>query len=462
MMLRRALSSSSSAALEERLLAALRSARDPVLDVDVVSGGLADCVVSEKEDGRHVGRVSLDVGSAGHPYRDDVASACATAASDVRGLSEVEVTLRASGFGASPKAQSPGLRSVRSALAVSSCKGGVGKSTVAWQLARTLWRRGGRVGVLDADVHGPSLPRLSGKVGSRHEPSPAGGGFMMPVRGEDSGVLRLASIGFIDESKSGGPSSLRGPLSSRVATQLLNTTDWGELDYLIVDLPPGIGDIPLSICRDLGLDGVVLVSTPSKLSQSDVERGLGLLKQFRIPTIALVENMSYLDCDGCGKRHHVFGDHSATDELAENVGLESRDEMRFELPFSLAVRDSNEGDVETSAVDDAFAPLAKHCAAHLLREQYATRNQSVTATFDRTSSSITIRIFEGEIAIQHNVPIAAILKVSENLHPVPKKPESPPPTPTRVFLIGKRAVSLDWSDGLKNDVHLLETLIGLT
>ncbi|KAJ8605355.1 hypothetical protein CTAYLR_002340 [Chrysophaeum taylorii] len=434
--------------LQEEAVRALRGVVDPVLGVDVVSGGLARV----RAEGTRVS-VEVDVGSAAHPARRAVAEACGAAVEKVGGVREVRITLGASGFGGKP-ASSPGAASVRCAVAVTSCKGGVGKSTVAWHLARSLWRRGGRVGVLDADVHGPSLPSL---VGRREvaRPSPAGGGLALPIEAEETGVLRVASLGFVGEAST-DPSALRGPLAGRVATQLLAMTDWGELDYLIVDLPPGIGDVPLAVYRDLALDGAVVVTTPSRLAHADVLRGLGLLQQFRVPPLAVVENMAYLE--GCGTR--IFGDVSTRAQVAATLGL--GESSCFEIPLSLAVRDSNEGTRNVDDDDDAksaFGPLADYCVERLLRAQFRTRDVSVDASFDRNRGAVVVRRFVGDQAREHVVSLDALLDESRDRQPATQKV---PPRPSRVSLIGKRAIAIDWSSGLKNDVYDLDALIALS
>lgn len=446
---------------EARLRDALRSARDPVLGVDVISGGLASSRVVE-QNGSVVAEVDVDVGSAGHPARDAVAEACASAAASVSGLDEVRVRLRATGFGAALSRSQHSLRSVRCAIGIASCKGGVGKSTVAWQLARAFWRRGGRVGLVDADVHGPSLPSLLGKPEARQLPSPAGGGLALPVHAEATGVFRLASVGFISEPTS-EPAALRGPLAGRVATQLVHMTDWGELDYLLVDLPPGIGDVPLAVLRDVPLDGVIVVTTPSRLAGADVERGLGLIDQFRVPTIALAENMAFLDCPSCGDRHRVFGNHETRTRLAARLGLQEN--ACFQLPFSLHVRDANEGGTTSShhdeIIDNTFASLAEHIATYLLRAHYADRDRTFDATFDPARQAIVLRCFLGDAATEHHLPISALRAPVRDPTPTRQKRSASTETPTRLFLLGKRALSIDWSSGKKNDVYPLELLLEL-
>lgn len=418
--------------LHRRIGEALRRVKDPVLNVDVVSGGLVDVSVEDRR-----ASLSLEVFTAAHPFRDSMAAAC-TQALEHLPLDEITLTMRASGCGT--VAATPGLASVRTAIAVASCKGGVGKSTVAWQLAQSLRKLGGRVGVLDADVHGPSLPWLVGKPDARARPSPAGGGLALPV--EHAGV-RLASVGFVDATEL---AALRGPLAGRLATQLLTLTDWGELDYLVVDTPPGLGDVPISLFRELSVDAAVLVSTPSQLSKADVVRGLGLLDQFHVPVLALCRNMAYLDHGGT--RISLFGD--APDDLIHRLPQA----QAFDIPFSLELRDSNEN--ARSHVDDAVLPMAQHLVETILRTHYAQRDLSYDASWDETQRAVVLRRFCDDDATALAVPADALLARRQHV-----TASASPPRPTRLALVGKRALSIDWSHGLKNDIFSLDALADL-
>ncbi|CAB9499177.1 Iron-sulfur cluster carrier protein [Seminavis robusta] len=204
----------------------------------------------------------------------------------------------------------PGLANVSQFLAVYSCKGGVGKSTVAVNLAYELARQGGKIGLLDVDIYGPSLPILVKPEDPVVRQSPLGAGMVYPI--SHKGV-KLLSLGFVS-SKSGVPGSgpesgsaiMRGPMVGRVVTQLLKGTDWGDLDVLVLDLPPGTGDVQLTVCQDIQLDGAVAVTTPSKLATEDTRKGIHMFSSLGVSTMALVENMSYFVCDGGGK-HYPFG-----------------------------------------------------------------------------------------------------------------------------------------------------------
>jgi len=192
----------------------------------------------------------------------------------------------------------PGLEKVAHVLAVYSCKGGVGKSTIAVNLSYELARQGGRVGLLDLDLYGPSLPLLvQPNDKAIRKSAKKGSGMIYPI--ENSGV-RLLSLGYVNTNsgvqgsgENNGAAIMRGPLVVKVVAQLLKGTDWGELDVLVLDLPPGTGDVQLAVCQELAMSGAVAVSTPSKLATEDTRKGIEMFQSLGVPTLAVVENMSY-------------------------------------------------------------------------------------------------------------------------------------------------------------------------
>jgi ATP-binding protein involved in chromosome partitioning len=197
---------------------------------------------------------------------------------------------------ASSQSSLPGVRRI---LAVASGKGGVGKSTVAVNLALALKALGNRVGLLDADVHGPSMPLM---MGTEAAPRTAQDKKIYPV--ERYGVS-LISMGFFLDDQS--PVIWRGPIVMGIIRQFLRDVIWGELDYLIVDLPPGTGDASLTLAQEVPLDGGVIVSTPQDVALLDVQRGIAMFRQVRVPILGVVENMSYYVCPHCGEREDIFG-----------------------------------------------------------------------------------------------------------------------------------------------------------
>jgi len=193
-------------------------------------------------------------------------------------------------------------------IAVASGKGGVGKSTIAVNLAVTLAQTGAAVGLLDADIHGPNIPRMMGAHG---QPQQGPDGSMAPL--ERYGV-KLMSVGFLAVGTR--PVIWRGPLIGKIIKQFLTQVDWGTLDYLIVDLPPGTGDAQLTLCQSVPLTGGVIVSTPQDVAMEDALRGLEMFRTMQVPILGLVENMSYFLCPHCKERTDIFA-HGGTRSAAE-------------------------------------------------------------------------------------------------------------------------------------------------
>lgn len=208
---------------------------------------------------------------------------------------------------APPQGSLPGVRKV---LAVASGKGGVGKSTVAVNLALALNGLGSRVGLLDADVYGPSVPFM---MGTEAAPRAAQEKKIYPV--ERYGI-HLISMGFFLDDQS--PVIWRGPIVMGIIRQFLRDVIWGELDYLVVDLPPGTGDASLTLAQEVPLDGGVIVSTPQDVALLDVQRGIAMFRQVKVPILGVVENMSYYLCPCCGEREDIFG-HAGVSKTGLNV-----------------------------------------------------------------------------------------------------------------------------------------------
>jgi ATP-binding protein involved in chromosome partitioning len=252
------------------------------------------------------------------------------------------------------------LPGVRNAVAVTSAKGGVGKSTVAVNLALSLAAAGARVGLLDADIYGPSLPLL---LGVRQEPTLTPSGKLRPVPREG---LALMSIGFVAGEEA--PVIWRGPLLGQAVQQFLSQVEWGELDYLLLDLPPGTGDIPLTLSQTVELSGTVVVTTPQEVALQDVERGIAMFRKVEVETLGLIENMSYYLCPHCQARHEIFG-HGGGREAAAKLGIE----FFGELPLEAAIRAAgDQGRPMVLAAPDspaarAFAQIAAKLEAAVQR-----------------------------------------------------------------------------------------------
>ena len=227
-------------------------------------------------------------------------------------VTAVEVQTVPAGPEGTPFAEQGPLPGVRDILAVTSTKGGVGKSTVATNLAVALQRLGLRVGLMDADVYGPSLPLMLGVDG---RPRVSDQERIEPL--EQFG-LKVMSVGFFLDDSS--PVIWRGPLVMGLVRQFLKDVEWGELDVLVVDLPPGTGDAPLTLVQQVPLAGGVVVTTPQEVATLDVQRGIAMFEQVNTPVLGIVENMSYYECPHCGRRDDVFGEGGA-DRLAAAAGV---------------------------------------------------------------------------------------------------------------------------------------------
>ena len=191
------------------------------------------------------------------------------------------------------------LAQVRNVVAIASAKGGVGKSTLSVNLAARLASQGASVGLLDADIYGPSIPLMTGVS---NEPVLSQNDLLLPVKAHG---INLMSIGFIAGREA--PVIWRGPLLARALQQFLNQVEWGPLDYLLVDLPPGTGDVPLTLSQAIALSGAVIVTTPQSVALEDVERGMAMFDKVEVDVLGVVENMSYYLCPNCDKRHEIFG-----------------------------------------------------------------------------------------------------------------------------------------------------------
>ena len=250
----------------------------------------------------------------------------------------------------------PGISNV---VAVASGKGGVGKSTTAVNLALALALDGARVGLLDADIYGPSQPRMTGLQGER--PSSLDGRRIEPL--EAHGV-KVMSIGFLIEEEQ--PMVWRGPMVTQALTQLLSETNWGELDYLVVDMPPGTGDIQLTLSQRVPVSGAVVVTTPQDIALLDARKGLKMFQKVAVPVLGVVENMSTHVCSKCGHEEPIFGTGGGR-RMAEQYGVS----LLGQLPLDIRIREETDGGRPTVVVDPdgpvgrAYLEMARRTAARL-------------------------------------------------------------------------------------------------
>jgi ATP-binding protein involved in chromosome partitioning len=293
----------------EEVLRELRTVQDPDLHRDLVTLGM---IQDLKIDGDRVS-FSVVLTTPACPVKDKMKQWAHDAVRRLPWVKEVSVDLQAKTTSNRAGSNEQLIPQVKNVIAVASGKGGVGKSTTSVNVALALAETGARVGLLDGDIYGPNIPLM---MGFKTKPELyTEGGKIVPTRAYG---IRLISIGFlIDEDN---PVIWRGPMVHGAIQQFLRDVDWGELDYLIVDLPPGTGDAPLSLSQLIPLSGVVIVTTPQDVALQDVAKGMAMFRRLEVPVIGVVENMSYFICPGCDQRHEIFG-QGGGERIAKQFGV---------------------------------------------------------------------------------------------------------------------------------------------
>ncbi len=324
---------------EEAVLDVLRRVADPDKGADIVSLGMVSGLIIR--DG-NVG-FAIEVEPERGPRLEGLRQAAERAVEALPGVLSVTAVLTAESphreaprrGGDSPVSQNPtmarsAVAGVRAIVAVASGKGGVGKSTIAANLAVALKANGLKVAVLDADIYGPSVPRLLGVSGRR--PASPDGKVLIPL---ESYGLALMSMGFLVDEET--RMIWRGPMVMSALQQMLRSVLWGERDIMIVDMPPGTGDAQLTMAQQVPLSGAVIVSTPQDIALLDARRGLAMFQKVDVPVLGIVENMSYFVCPHCGERSDIFS-HGGARREAERLGTE----FLGEVPLDLEIRETSD------------------------------------------------------------------------------------------------------------------------
>jgi len=309
---------------QEQIYAQLRTVMDPELHKDLVTLNMIKSVAVE---GSRV-RVHVELTTPACPLKDRIKSDVERALRALPGVQTVELEWSAQVRASRPS--STQLPTVKNNNSVGAGKGGVGKSTVAVLLAYGLHRSGASVGLMDADVYGPSIPTMVGIEG--HRPRVANDMLIPPP----AGGVKIMSIGFmIDRDQA---LIWRGPMAHGVIKQFLEQVDWGELDYLIVDLPPGTGDVPLTLAQQIPMTGAIVVCTPQDVALIDARRAVRMYEQLNIGCLGIVENMSYYLCPKCGHRDELF-DHGGAKAAAGDLGVP----FLGEIPLNVKIRVYGDG-----------------------------------------------------------------------------------------------------------------------
>lgn len=314
---------------EAQVLDALKKVIEPGRGRDIVTLGMVSGVAVKNG---HVA-FAIEIDPALAQAMEPVRKAAENAVNALPGVLTVSAVLTAQRAAQQQAPQQPGERPmlphVKSVIAVASGKGGVGKSTTATNLALALSRQGLKVGLFDADIYGPSMPRMLGISG---QPSSPDGQVMLPM--ENYGI-KCMSIGFLVPEDN--PIIWRGPMVMGALNQLLRDVEWGELDVLVIDMPPGTGDTQLSMSQNVPLTGAVIVSTPQDIALLDARKGLNMFRKVDVPVLGLIENMSYYVCPKCGDEAHIFG-HGGAKAEAARLSVE----FLGEVPLDIAIRETSD------------------------------------------------------------------------------------------------------------------------
>jgi ATP-binding protein involved in chromosome partitioning len=354
---------------QELVLNALRTVQDPDLKQDLVTlNMIRDLTISE--DGKVFFRVVLTTPAC--PLKAKIENDCRNAVSAVPGVQSVEIKMDSEVRGKRPATQSGSqmIEGVSHIIAVSSGKGGVGKSTVAVNLATALAMEGAKVGLMDADVYGPNVPTMMGVTDQpKIENDPKRGEVFIPPQAHQ---VKVMSMGFLIQGDQ--PLVWRGPMLHSVVSQFCHKVNWGKLDYLVVDMPPGTGDVQLSLAQLVPVTGVVMVSTPQEVSMQDVRKAFHMFEKVRIPVMGVVENMSFFRCDSCEKQHDLFGQGGGK-LLAKKFNTD----LLAQIPIVSAIREGgDEGKpIVLSKPESEVAQVFRELARKVAQQTSILTNQSI-------------------------------------------------------------------------------------
>ena len=353
---------------QNAVLDALKVVTDPDLHRDIVSLGF---IKDLKIDGGHV-RFTIELTTPACPVKDQMRDQARAAAMNVAGVSSVDVQMSArvrEAVGADGSRQVvPGVKNV---IAVGAGKGGVGKTTVAVNLAIALAKSGGKVGIIDADIYGPNVPIMLGMKAQLT----TDGQKIIPA--ERYG-LQVISMGFLTADDA--PIIWRGPMLHGAVQQFFREVRWADLDYLVVDLPPGTGDVALSLSQTVPVAGAIVVTTPQQVSLADSRRAVAMYKKLNIPALGIVENMSYFVCTNCQHEAEIFG-HGGGEQMAADLGVP----FIGRIPLYQAIREGGDSGVPL-VISEPDSPAARAFLAAAER----TAAQVSIASFTRQTIPLTV------------------------------------------------------------------------
>ncbi|MCU7917913.1 MAG: iron-sulfur cluster carrier protein ApbC [Candidatus Thiodiazotropha sp. (ex Dulcina madagascariensis)] len=339
---------------QESVKEAIKGYLEPHLEKDLVT---AKAVKGVEIDGGKV-KVAIELGFPAKGVFDAITAAVEERVAALAGVDSVEVAITSKVVAHSVQKALKPIDNIKNIIAVASGKGGVGKSTTAVNLALALEEEGAKVGVLDADIYGPSQPRMLGING---KPESKDGKTLEPL---ESYGLQAMSIGFLIDEET--PMIWRGPMVTQALEQLLNDTNWADLDYLVVDLPPGTGDTQLTLAQKVPVSGAVIVTTPQDIALLDARKGLKMFEKVEVPVLGIVENMSTHICSNCGHEEHIFGQGGGS-SMADQYSVD----LLGSLPLDIRIREETDGGKPTvvaepeDRISQIYREIARKTAAKL-------------------------------------------------------------------------------------------------
>ncbi len=339
---------------KEQIESAIKEYIDPYLEKDLVTAG---AVKDTAIDGDKV-KVKVVLGYPAYGYVDKLTEQLKSRIEKVDGVASAEIDVSWEIASHSVQGGMNPLEGIKNVIAVASGKGGVGKSTTAVNLALALQQEGARVGVLDADIYGPSVPRMLGIDG---KPESTDGKSLEPMGGHG---LQAMSIGFMIDEET--PMIWRGPMVTQALEQLLRDTRWKSLDYLVIDLPPGTGDVQLTLAQKVPVSGAVIVTTPQDIALLDARKGLKMFEKVEVPVLGVVENMSIHICSECGHAEHIFGSGGG-EKMCDQYNVD----FLGSLPLDISIRENADGghpsvaDDPNSKASEIYRDIARRTAAKL-------------------------------------------------------------------------------------------------
>ncbi|MCU7814045.1 MAG: iron-sulfur cluster carrier protein ApbC [Candidatus Thiodiazotropha sp. (ex Rostrolucina anterorostrata)] len=333
---------------------AIKGYIEPNLEKDLVT---AKAIKGVEIEGGKV-NITVELGFPAKGCFDDITAGVKAAVAVLPGVESVAVAISSKVVAHSVQKALKPIDNIKNIIAVASGKGGVGKSTTAVNLALALAEEGAKVGILDADIYGPSQPRMLGING---KPDSRDGKTLEPMEGYG---MQAMSIGFLIDEET--PMIWRGPMVTQALEQLLNDTNWSDLDYLVVDLPPGTGDTQLTLAQKVPVSGAVIVTTPQDIALLDARKGLKMFEKVEVPVLGIVENMSTHICSNCGHEEHIFGQGGGS-SMANQYNVE----LLGSLPLDIRIREETDGGKPTvvaepeARISQIYREIARKTAAKL-------------------------------------------------------------------------------------------------